>query len=167
MALKTIGFNPVSEFKPGWIASKIEDDCIEYLENFGFYLCHKSAPEDRFPGPNALTTSQMRNIFGEIKRIEANLLFPSKQKSPGEWEEAKKDFDEQKTALLLLRPKLAYNTARQMEKRRESRIKQFRDVLEKALAAVQDQDQYKRFCQFVEGIVAYHKVYGGKDHSTR
>lgn len=105
--------------------------------------------------------------MAKIKRIEANLDFPLKEKKK-EWDDAKAKFvKEQKTAILLLRPKLAYNTARQLEKRRDSRIKQFREVLEKALTHVNDQDQYKRFCQFVEGIVAYHKVYGGKDNAGR
>jgi len=159
------GFNPVTEFKKEWIETALNENGIIYLENFGFYLCDKNL-NDRFPGQNSLTTSQMRNIFGEIKRIEANLDFPSETNTK-EWEKAKKLFDDHKQKILLLFPKLAYNTARQLEKRRDSRIRQFREVLELALSSVKNQDQYKRFCQFVEGIVAYHKVYGGKEQSGR
>lgn len=158
------GFNPVSEFKDKWITEALDESGVIYLENFGFYLCDKNL-NDRFPGNNALTTSQMRNIFGEIKRIEANLNFPS-QKEENAWEKAYKEFKAFKPQILLLYPKMAYNAARQLEKRRDSRIKQFREVLEKALNVVDNQDQYKRFCQFVEGIVAYHKVYGGKENAT-
>lgn len=163
-------FNPVTEFEKSngkWIKEQIDDTGINYLENFGFYLCDKRVPEDRFPGSNALTTVQMRNIFGEIKRIEAGLDFPSKNSDDDERRGATEKFAEAKQHILLLRPKLAYNTARQLEKRRESRIKQFREVLEMAFPHINDQDQYKRFCQFVEGIVAYHKVYGGKDNANR
>ncbi len=149
-------FDPIKEFKVSWITDKFEKATIVYLENFGFFLCDRNL-NDRFPGMNALTTAQLRNIFGEIRRIQGSL-----------GEEGIKDeaeFINKQT--LLLYPKLAYNAARQIEKRRESKIRQFREVLESALDGVKDKDTFERFVQFVEGIVAYHKVYGGKDSTNR
>jgi CRISPR/Cas system CSM-associated protein Csm2 small subunit len=35
--------------------------------------------------------------------------------------------------------------------------------MELAHAKVQTVEQFKNFSQFLEGIIAYHKVYGGKD----
>jgi len=142
-------FNYRKDFNQKWISGKIEKDCIIWLENFGFYLCDKRDEKDQRPGPNAMTASQMRNIFGEVKRIEAQL-------TPDNWEKILPD-------ILLLRPKIAYNTAREMAKRRESRIKAFREIMELALNEVDDIEPFRRFAQFFEGIIAYHKVYGGKD----
>jgi CRISPR-associated protein Csm2 len=135
----------VDEFKTEWITEGItETSAIDYLENFGFFLCDKKSDQDRFPGYNAVTTSQMRNIFSEIKRI-------------GLKEDWIQDF-------LLLRPKIAYNTARVLQKTRGSRIKELKIILEKAHAEVNgDKARLKNFEHFMEGIIAYHKVYGGKD----
>ena len=142
-------FNYRSEFKKEWISDKIEKDCITWLENFGFYLCDKKDEKDQRPGFSAMTATQMRNIFGEVKRIEAQLTLDN-------WDKVLPD-------VLLLRPKIAYNTAREISKRRDSKIKAFREIMELALKEVDGPDTFRRFAQFFEGIIAYHKVYGGKD----
>ncbi len=144
-------FNYRDEFKKEWITDKIDSDCITWLENFGLYLCDKKDENDR-PGFNAMTANQMRNIFGEVKRIESQL--PS-DKDDG-WNQIPPD-------VLLLRPKIAYNTARETSKRRDSRIIAFREIMELALKEVDEPEKFRRFAQFFEGIIAYHKVYGGKD----
>lgn len=137
-------------FKKEWILDKIDNDCITWLENFGLYLCDKKDENDR-PGFSAMTATQMRNIFGEVKRIEAQLTIDN-------WDKVLPD-------VLLLRPKIAYNTAREISKpgKRDSRIKAFREIMELALKEVEDFPTFRRFAQFFEGIIAYHKVYGGKD----
>jgi CRISPR-associated protein Csm2 len=141
-------FNPVSEFRKEWISSGIDEDGIKYLENLGFFLCDKKSELDRFTGGNAVTISQIRNIFGEVKRIESVL------DSSDDW---KRDF-------LFLRPKIAYAAARVLSKSQYSKIKEFRSVLEKAHAEVNGEKiRFKNFAKFFEAIVAYHKVYGGKD----
>ena len=101
-----------------------------------------------FPGFGSVTTSQLRNIFSEVKRIEVRLDIPD-----SDWE----------SDLVMLRPKIAYNTARTLQRTRNSRMKELREVLEKALSAVKDKDDFLRFSKFFEGIIAYHKVHGGKD----
>lgn len=137
-------------FQPRWITQKIDSDGITYLENLGYYLCDKKDEKDR-PGFNAVTTSQLRNIFSEVKRIEVKLAGDEKS------------WDDMATAVLLLQPKIAYNTARVLAKSHNSRMKDLRAILEKALTSVKDADDFRRFSQFMEGIIAYHKVYGGKD----
>lgn len=153
--------------KTKWIQDEIDADCIDFMETFGLYLCDKKEKTDRFPGRNAVTTSQMRNIFSEVKRIEVKLSEPNKWKN-------------EQANILLLRPKIAYNTARVISSKRESKIVDLRDVLESGLLAVSDEkiikkesleeadynnliSNFKRFSQVLEGIIAYHKVYGGKD----
>ena len=139
-----------NNFKQQWIQEEIDADCIRFMEDFGFFLCDKKKKEDRFPGYNAVTTSQMRNIFSEVKRIEVKV---SNDKL---W---KKEYPK----VLLLRPKIAYNTARVLSSKQSSRMTDLREVLEAGLIAVKKADDFKRFSQFFEGIIAYHKVYGGKD----
>lgn len=149
-------FNYEAEMKQngkGWITNKIDDACISFLENFGFYLCDKTDERSFAPGPNAMTTSQLRNIFSEIKRIQAQ-LDASMDESQEDWQ----------NAFTMLRPKLAYSTARVLSQKRDNRIKAFRTVLETAHSCVDNNpENFRRFSQFVEGIIAYHKVYGGKD----
>ena len=65
-------FNPEAEMQRNgrvWIEQSIDNACIDFLENFGFYLCDKKDAGAFAPGSNAMTVSQLRNIFGEIKRI--------------------------------------------------------------------------------------------------
>lgn len=140
----------ISNFNPNWIASEIDEHCIQYMDGLGFHLCDKKNKEDRYPGYNAVTTSQMRNIFTEVKRIEVKIS-------------SDKDYKKEKANVLLLRPKIAYNTARVTSKNNHSRMKDLRLVLEKGLNEVRNFEQFERFSQFFEGVIAYHKVYGGKD----
>ncbi len=143
-------------FDAKWISQGIDEKCVEYLDCMGFYLCDKQKVDDRFPGFKAVTTSQLRNVFEEVKRIQIAA-------------ESTKTFDDVLPDILLLRPKIAYNAARVLSKTRDSRIDAFRKFAETALLEVTKKDdkdkgeKYKRFCQLMEGIIAYHKVYGGKD----
>jgi CRISPR-associated protein Csm2 len=139
-------------FNSKWIKEKITaesgDAYIDYLSGFGFFLCDKKDETDRFPGYGSVTTSQLRNIFSEVKRIEVRLDVPDSG-----WQ----------SDLIMLRPKIAYNTARTLQRTRNSRMKELREVLEKALGEVKTEEDFLRFSKFFEGIIAYHKVYGGKD----
>lgn len=152
MALKQ-NFRFEGDFRDKWITQKIDSDGIEYLENFGFYLCDKKSEQDRV-GFNAVTTSQLRNIFSEVKRIEIKMSSDA---------EDSKTWDNLTTDVLLLRPKIAYNTARVLSKSQNSRMRDLRTILEKALNSVKSSGDFERFSQFMEGIIAYHKVHGGKD----
>jgi CRISPR-associated protein Csm2 len=156
MALQS-NFNWNGDYRNEWISKKITEPGIEYLENFGFYLCDKKTEQDRL-GYAAVTTSQLRNIFSEVKRIEIKIdISEDKEgKKTSNWDALASD-------VLLLRPKIAYNTARVVAKQQNSRMKDLRTILEKALQSVKEPDDFVRFSQFMEGIIAYHKVYGGRD----
>lgn len=143
-----MAFQYLKDFKKQWITDKIDKSGILYLESFGLFLCDKASPNDRFPGYNGVTTSQLRNIFSEVKRIELKM------------EDANVDWE---TDVLMLRPKIAYNTARTLGRTKGSRMKELRDILEEALKDVSDKEHYRNFSKFFEGIIAYHKVNGGKD----
>lgn len=124
-----------------WIQKEFTKDTIDFAEKFGAYLVK-----------NRLTTSQIRNIYGEVKRIEAKV----KDDSFGN---VFKDF-------LLLKPKLAYAS-----KRAGTRgIEDFKKVMDKAHLAVVDApdgkqrvEAFRNFTDFFEAVLAYHKASGGRE----
>jgi CRISPR-associated protein Csm2 len=133
----------INEFKTEWITTGIDEAAVNFAEKFGEYLCDKT-PDNRL-GRMAMTTSQIRNIFGEVKRIQA------------------KGYSTEKSSFLLLRPKIAYAEARVKAKSGKSRIEDFRKVLDKAHLAVKDEKQFQHFVDFLEATLAYHKAAGGRD----
>ena len=87
-----------------------------------------------------LTTSQIRNVFGSVKKMEM------------------RGFKEQE--LLLLKPKLAYAANRSGAKQG---TKDLREILSTAIDFVGDSQEYfGNFCNFFEAILAYHRAAGGK-----
>lgn len=100
-----------------------------------------------------LTTSQIRAIFGEVRRIE------------GEWntredkeQETNKRKEQAKRNLILLKPKMAYRA----RKERGRGVQELVSVLDPAIDFVNgDDDNFKRFVDFFEAILAYHKANGG------
>jgi len=135
-------------FNGDWITKEIDRDCIDYTEELGEYLC--DIDERKRAGRDALTTSQIRNFFGEIKRIQSVGI------------------KKETSAFLLIRPKLAYATARVTQRNSRSRITTFRDVVEKAYSHVNTKSEelpkhFQNFVDFLESTLAFHKVYGGRD----
>lgn len=133
----------INNFKSSWISEGIENETVLYAENFGKHLCDLQ-PDGRL-GRMAMTTSQIRNVFGEIKRIQA------------------KGYKEEKSSFLLLRPKIAYAEARVKAKSGRSRIEDFRKVMDEAHLAVKDEKSFQNFVDFMEATLAYHKAAGGRD----
>jgi len=126
------------KFDPKWITGEvpIDDDVIEWTKNFGKKLSPKG--NDKY---KPLTTSQIRKFFGEVKRIQAS-------------------FDKHKDDIPLLNAKLAYAVGRNSY----SRIEYLYNELESGIKAINgNQDNYNRFVNIVESIVAFHKFHGGKD----
>lgn len=91
---------------------------------------------------NGLSTSQIRNVFGEVKRLQM-----------------KGRFDQQSAReLILLKPKLAYQAGRHGRK-----VEDLAKVLSKAIDRVgSDLQRFEHFVDFFEAILAYHKAHGGK-----
>lgn len=89
-----------------------------------------------------LSTSQIRNVFGAVKRLQM-----------------KGQFDQQAAReLILLKPKLAYQAGRHGDT-----VKHLGQVLSKAIDRVEsDPKRFENFVDFFEAILAYHKAYGGK-----
>jgi len=130
---------------PKWIINGLDSVAIRYAENFGGELSGKQGISSYNGFSEALSTSQIRNVFGEVKKMQM------------------KGFNE--TEFLLLKPRLAYACERKGTKG----SKEFRKVIDKAIDAVmqgRDTDEKKQrfenFAAFFEAILAYHRSFGGK-----
>ena len=100
-----------------------------------------------------LTTSQIRALFGEVRQIQA------------QWGMDEGD-NRQKALrrLILLKPKMAYRA----RKERGRAVQELVDVLLPALDEVvqeknlrKQNENFQRFVEFFEAILAYHRAYGG------
>jgi CRISPR-associated protein Csm2 len=108
-------------------------DMVEYAETLAKEICRD------------VSTSQIRNAYGTVKKLEMQSDFNNKAYRE----------------LLLLKPKLAY--ARGRASRKET-FKKLEDALSAAIDVVdvKQPETFKRFCNFFESILAYHKANGGK-----
>ena len=88
-----------------------------------------------------VTTSQIRNAYGNMKKLE--MLG---------WQD-----NRTRREVLLLKPRLAYAAGRHGQG-----LAKLKEVMGHAIDAVHDEESFRRFCQFFEAIVAYHKAAGGK-----
>jgi len=99
-----------------------------------------------------LSTSQIRNVFGTVKQVSLSWTAQSTA------EEGKAYYRQ----ILLLKPKMAYQEGRAGRQQKEA-IRSFRQVLEQSINCIEgDVKRFKRFAEFFEAILAYHKAYGGK-----
>jgi CRISPR-associated protein Csm2 len=95
-----------------------------------------------------LKSSQIRAIFDEVRQIES-LWLQNEQKALHK--------------VYLLKPKLAYRAARSSEG-----VPTLKDILSRAIDIVVEspaeaKERFRRFTEFFEAILAYHKAYGGRD----
>lgn len=126
-----------------WVRNRIDKDAVEFAERFGKDLATMKDGRSE----ESLTTAQIRNVFGEVRRIQMS---------------NKKKYDE--SSILLLRPKLAYSAKRAKRKA----VVELSDVLSEGIKAVvadgTDEEKSKRFenfANFFEAVLAYHKAAGG------
>lgn len=91
-----------------------------------------------------VTTSQMRTIFSKVRQIE--MYWPTDQT----------DYPAGLRDLMLLKPKMAYQTERKPE------LVALTGVLSAAIDKVSNRAQFQHFADFFEAILAYHKAAGGK-----
>jgi CRISPR-associated protein Csm2 len=127
---------------------------VELTEKYGKHLADAR-----------LATSQIRSIFGSVRQMESR-WYDDKQRNQGIRD------------LLMLKPKLAYQEVRHKPQRREdpNAVGMLRAMLEPAIDAVIDpgedhnteedgdnQKRFRRFMEYFEALLAYHKAYGGAD----
>ncbi|MCI2109284.1 MAG: type III-A CRISPR-associated protein Csm2 [Bacteroidales bacterium] len=119
-------------FKDTWITNGADKDMIVFAKSAGKNLADAK-----------LTSSKLRNIYGEIKRIQIG------------------GYEKEKRAFLLLQPKVAYTVGREDQKNRKG-VGIFQNIFDRASNYVSDANTYNNFCNLMEAIVAYHKFFGDK-----
>ena len=107
-----------------------------------------------------LTTSQIRGIFGTVRRIEMDWVSPNLQKDrQANVRRAQREF-----ALLL--PRLAYQAKRERGKAVEALSNELTPAIRLVMGAKNDPENYyqffRNFVDFFEAILAYHRANGGK-----
>ena len=125
------------QFKAEWIIKGATEEMVTAADKAGKYMAE-----------NELTSSKIRSVYGEIKRIQM------------------KGFDEEKTAFYLLKPKVAYAVGREKlkDKQKIKGILLFQLIFNECFKYVTDDATYKNFCNLMEAILAYHKAYVPKDN---
>jgi CRISPR type III-A-associated protein Csm2 len=135
------------ENKPEWITESINDETIQWCENFGKYLAGK-LHQNKFE-IKPLTSTQLRRFFGALKRL--SIYGYSSQK-----------YHE----LLRLKPMLAYAVGRDKDDRKFNKtgIFIFYEEITSAIDLMKGkgEKEFKNFVHIVEAIVAYHKAAGGE-----
>jgi CRISPR-associated protein Csm2 len=107
---------------------------------------------------NQLTRGQVRNIFTEVRKIEA--LWDAENVK----EKDKRDYNKALRRLVMLKPKMDYQTARIPQ------VELLKKVLSEAIDEVQKgasnddkTERFKRFMNLFEAILAYHRSKGGRN----
>ncbi len=97
--------------------------------------------EDLARACSGISSSQIRNIYGTVKKIEMD---------PNE--------ETRTERLVFLKPKLAYAVARSKDKK--GNMNTLKDVLMKAIDLVSEKpERFQRFTGFFEAVLAYHKFH--------
>lgn len=118
-------------FKVEWITEGITKETVSFAEKAGKYMKE-----------NNLSSSQIRNVFGEIKRIQM------------------KGYTEEKSSYYLLKAKVAYAVGR--DDKKTQGLKLFQLIFNRCWECVSNDKTYKNFCDLMESIIAFHKSFGGK-----
>lgn len=120
-----------------WVRTGINKDTVTFANTFGQNIAR------------SMTNSQIRNVFGEMRRIQMN-GFVGKEK----------------TAFILLKPKLAYAVKRF---KGNQGLKDFFDLFSVGYEIVDttnDENGKKHFenlMHLMEAVLAYHKYHDGKE----
>ena len=122
---------------------------VEIAEEVGKFLVKGKYRVKRGPRLEERTMdlriNQVRRFLDSIRRTESEI----KGKAP---------FEQIQDQIILLRPKLAYAAGR------EERVKPLMNVLDPAIkSGAQSRDNFNKLLRLVEGIVAYHRYYGGSN----
>lgn len=133
-------YNYAERFFDVWVKEKFTSESSQHAYDYAKYLAD-----------NRLTRTQLRNFFGELRRIEAR----------GPAENAQ--------AISFLRHKLAYTVSRLEEDKLPKAVaRTFHGVLDKGLQALDGEpaalaERFERFTAYFEAVLAYHRFHGGRE----
>jgi CRISPR-associated protein Csm2 len=147
---------------------------ISGLKSLQEYSIRKLVEHAQVFGPDLkrqrLETNQVRKFLDALNQIKAKLSEVEEKLKPAfdkidqsdasiDEKDKQKDqlrFQEIETEVVLLKPKLAYASARQ------DAVKPLNRVMDAAIDRVYSKPDFDRLVQLIESIIAYHKAEGGK-----
>lgn len=127
---------PIPEMDKKWILNGLDASTVVWADKCGKIL-----------KDGGLTTSQIRSLFGEMRRIQL------------------KGFQQEKTKFLMLKPKMAYVS------KRHSNIKampEFKRIIDQGwdiingASSEKSENCFSNFMNLFEAVLAYHKFHGGQ-----
>lgn len=123
-----------SRFNQDWITIGVDDDCMNLCEDLAIDMVNAK-----------ISSSFLRNIFGELRRIEAG------------------GFDKHRTEFVLLRPKLAYTCGRAIERNNNAKdeLKALQELYKLSAQKVTNALCFQNLVSIMEAIIAFHKANGG------
>lgn len=120
------------------------DRIVKIADEVGSFLVNGKYADNKSEGSMGIKVSQIRRFLDAVRRIEAGLK--------------KGDFEQIKGSIILLRPKLAYAAGR------EKKIKPLMNVLDPAIkSGAESRENFEKLLRLIEGIIAYHRYYGGSN----
>lgn len=121
-------------FNPNWITRGVDDDCMNLCEELAIDMVTAK-----------ISSSFLRNIFGELRRIEAG------------------GYDKHHTEFVLLRPKLAYTCGRAIERNQGAKdeLNALQEFYKLSAHNVSNALGFKNLVSIMEAIIAFHKANGG------
>lgn len=114
------------KFQEDWIKTGGKEEMVEYTDYMSKQMVDKE-----------VTPTQIRNLYGEIKRIQMN-------------------YANNQSSFYLLRPKVAYVVGRNCN---NIGLNLFQLIFDKAYSCVRSKEEYDNFCTFYEALIAYHKYH--------
>ncbi|MDY5194556.1 MAG: type III-A CRISPR-associated protein Csm2 [Candidatus Aphodosoma sp.] len=122
------------DFKLDWIRKGADQEMIDYADKVGKYTKN-----------NLLTTTKIRNLYGEIKRIQS-----------------KNNFKDEKSSIYLLKARFAYAYGREKDVRIKNALEVLLNIFKDSVQCINDNETYNNYCNLMEAIIAFHRYYGGK-----
>ncbi len=113
-------------------------ELVDYANDLGKFLKERE-----------LKTSQIRKFLDAVKRLKY-------------LERNDRGFDFRNEAMMI-KPKLAYASGRQENPKKPNPVRPLMDVMNICIDKIRGREDFEKFGQFVEAIVAYHKYYGGNE----
>jgi CRISPR-associated protein Csm2 len=112
------------------VKTGIDNDFIKWADKFGQRI-------------TKLSTSQIRNIFGSVKKMEMQA-------------------DMDLAQVLMLKPRIAYANKRNGLHGLGEELMAAIDAIDEGKTPEDKEIRFRRFCQGFEAILAYHRAHGGK-----
>jgi len=138
-----------------WLKNGLSKDSVVFCENFGYCISRYEERNDPKKRSKPLSTNQIRNIYGEIKRIEMSLGSSPRAEN---WKKVE-------SKVLLLKPKMAYSAKRDKTIPAECLY----EILKAAIEAIESVpldankiDYFLNFAKIFEAIIAYHRAFEQK-----